>query len=95
MILRKGEEAEEGELFIFSNNLTSGYFKKPELSKKKFKEGWFHTGDLARINSAGDIYLKGRKDRLLINREGDNIYPEEIEEGLKKDPWLMKFMLDH
>ncbi|MEC7184173.1 MAG: AMP-binding protein, partial [Bdellovibrionota bacterium] len=86
VINERGEEAEEGELLIFSNNLTSGYFNRPELTQKKFKKGWFHTGDLARINSAGDIYLKGRKDRLIINREGDNIYPEEIEEGLKKDP---------
>jgi long-subunit acyl-CoA synthetase (AMP-forming) len=82
----QGYENNKGELLIFSNNLTSGYFENPGLTQKKFKKGWFLTGDLAFINKEGDIFLQGRKDRLLINRDGDNIYPESIEENLKKHP---------
>ena len=76
---------EEGELLLKSPSVMKGYFKDEEKSKKKIKNGWLYTGDMAYKDEEGYYYIEGRKDDMLI-RAGINIFPEEIEEEVKKCP---------
>jgi long-chain acyl-CoA synthetase len=62
-----------------------GYYKKPEATEKAMKDGWFHTGDIARVDEDGFIFIVDRVKDLII-RGGYNVYPREIEEVLYEHP---------
>ena len=70
---------EDGELCMKGDAVMMGYYKEPEKTAAVLKEGWFHTGDLARIDPDGYIYLTGRKNNLLVLPRGENGSPEELE----------------
>ena len=74
-----------GELLVRGPNVVSGYWNKPEASAQAFAGGWLHTGDLARIDGEGLVYLVDRvKD--MINRGGENVYCVEVENALAGAP---------
>ena len=75
---------EEGVLWIKGENIMSGYYNDWCLTKKVLQNGWLCTGDIAEIDDAGLLKIKGRKDNLII-RAGMNIYPQEIESALRAD----------
>ena len=70
---------EDGELCMKGDMIMMGYYKNPEATAQALKDGWFHTGDLARIDEDGYIYLTGRKNSLMILPSGENVSPEELE----------------
>lgn len=74
-----------GILWVRGKNVMHGYYNAPDLTSKVLKDGWLCTGDCACITSRGWIQIKGRNDDLII-RAGMNIYPQEIQSELKKDP---------
>ncbi len=67
-----------GELLIQGVNVMKGYYKNEQASQEVLRDGWLHTGDLAKIDEDGYIFLTGRKKRMIIN-SGFNVYPREIE----------------
>ena len=70
---------EVGELHVRGLNVMLGYYRAPELTTAAIdKDGWFNTGDLARVNEAGELYIVGRTKELII-RSGFNVYPAEVE----------------
>lgn len=69
---------EEGELVIRGPNVMKGYHKEPDQTAEVLRGGWLHTGDLARIDEEGYIFLTGRKKRMIIT-SGFNVYPREVE----------------
>lgn len=69
---------EIGELLIRGDNVMKGYYKDPEMTAKVIRDGWLHTGDLARIDEDGYIFLTGRIKRMVIT-SGFNVYPVEVE----------------
>ena len=70
---------EVGELHVRGLNVMLGYYRAPDLTAAAIdKEGWFNTGDLARLNEAGELYIVGRTKELII-RSGFNVYPAEVE----------------
>ena len=72
--------AEDGELCIRGGCVMLGYYKDPEATAEVVdKEGWLHTGDLARVDEDGYYYITGRKKNLIILDSGENISPEELE----------------
>jgi acyl-CoA synthetase (AMP-forming)/AMP-acid ligase II len=74
-----------GELLIRGPNVVAGYWNKPEATASAFADGWLHTGDLARIDSEGLVYIVDRaKD--MINRGGENVYCVEVENALAGAP---------
>jgi acyl-CoA synthetase (AMP-forming)/AMP-acid ligase II len=74
-----------GELLVRGPNVVSGYWNKPEATAAAFSGGWLHTGDLARIDGDGLVYLVDRmKD--MINRGGENVYCVEVENALAGAP---------
>ncbi len=68
-----------GELLVKGKNVMQGYYGMPEETAKILKENWLHTGDLGYIDNDNYIFIKGRQKNIIVNREGKNIYPEEIE----------------
>jgi long-chain acyl-CoA synthetase len=68
-----------GELHVRGLNIMLGYYRAPELTAAAIdKDGWFNTGDLARVNAEGELYIAGRTKELII-RSGFNVYPAEVE----------------
>jgi len=69
-----------GEIVVKGPNVMAGYYKDPESTAAVFTEdGWFRTKDLGFIDRNGNLFIKGRKDNMIVNSNGENIYPEEIE----------------
>ncbi len=74
-----------GELCIQGPNVMRGYYKKEEENRLTIKKGWLFTGDMAKIDKDGYIYIMGRK-KEMVNVRGLNVYPREIEEVLYQHP---------
>jgi long-chain acyl-CoA synthetase len=74
-----------GELVIRGWVIMEGYYKEPELTRNVLRNGWFHTGDLARIDSEGFIYIVGRKEEM-IKVAGQRVFAPEIEEVIHRHP---------
>ena len=72
-----------GEIITRGLNVMHGYYKNPEATHAVIdKEGWFHTGDLATMRADGHVFIRGRIKNMLLGSNGQNIYPEEIEDKL-------------
>jgi long-chain acyl-CoA synthetase len=76
---------EIGEIAIRGHNVMKGYWDKPEATAEAIKDGWFRTGDMARVDDDGYYFIVDRKKDLII-RGGYNVYPREIEEVLHEHP---------
>jgi len=76
---------EIGEILIQTNQLMKEYWRRPEETAAVFRGGWFHTGDMATIDADGYIYIKDRKNDMIISG-GFNIYPREVEEVIMAHP---------
>lgn len=59
-----------------------GYYKDDDATQKVFEGGWFHTGDLGRMDEDGALYITGRSKNVIVTENGKNIYPEELEARL-------------
>ena len=68
-----------GELAYRGANVMLGYYKNPEETAKVLRDGWFHTGDLARIKENGAFQITGRKKSMIVTQNGKKIFPEELE----------------
>ena len=80
---------EMGELIIQGPHLMREYWKQPEATKAALREGWFHTGDLARMDGEGYITLVDRKGEMIVSG-GFNVYPKEVEDTLYLHPGVME-----
>lgn len=72
-----------GEILARGQNVMLGYYKNEEATAQTLdSEGWYHTGDLGTMDADGNVYIKGRSKNMLLGANGQNIYPEEIEDRL-------------
>jgi long-chain acyl-CoA synthetase len=76
---------EVGEIVIRGHNIMKGYWQRPEATEEAMRGGWFHSGDMARIDEDGYFFIVDRKKDLII-RGGYNVYPREVEEVLYEHP---------
>lgn len=68
-----------------------GYYKNEEATKAAFTaDGWLRTGDLGVIDSKGNIFIRGRSKNMILSSNGQNIYPEEIEDKLNNQPYVVE-----
>jgi long-chain acyl-CoA synthetase len=74
-----------GELLVRGPNIVRGYWNKPDATAETFVDGWLHTGDLARLDDDGLLYIVDRK-KDMINRGGENVYSIEVENALVSAP---------
>ncbi|MEN6566311.1 MAG: long-chain fatty acid--CoA ligase [Veillonellales bacterium] len=85
---KSGKDAssgEVGELVVRAPNVMIGYWKKPQATQDVLQNGWFSTGDCARCDEEGYIYIEGRKKDVIITG-GENVYPVEVEQVLYRHP---------
>ena len=73
-----------GELVVRGPSIMLGYYENEEANKESLKEGWFYTGDLAKIDEEGYIFICGRKKSVIVLKNGKNIFPEEMENLVNK-----------
>ena len=83
-----------GEIVIKGPNVTPGYLFRPEVSKEKFRNGWFHTGDIGYQDEEGFLYVLDRRSDLIISG-GENVYPAEIEAALLSHPDVSEAGVTH
>ncbi len=76
---------EVGEIVIRGHNIMKGYWQRPDATAEAMRGGWFHSGDMARVDEDGYFYIVDRKKDLII-RGGYNVYPREVEEVLYEHP---------
>ncbi len=83
-----------GELLAKGDSVMIGYYNNEEANEEVFTEdGWFRTGDLARIDKNGYLYISGRKKFVIVLKNGKNVYPEEIESLLEKSELVKECMV--
>lgn len=88
-ILHPDPETGVGEIICKGDNVMLGYFKNEEETAKALDPGgWYHTGDLGTIDPEGNLYISGRIKNMLLGPNGQNIYPEEIEDKLNATPLI-------
>lgn len=75
---------ENDELLLRGKSIMKGYYNDSAMTSRVLHDGWLHTGDVAEIDDMGRVYIKCRRDNMII-RSGMNIYPQEIENALKQD----------
>jgi len=78
-------EGEVGEIVIKGHNVMKGYWQREDATSEAIKDGWFHSGDLAKVDADGYFFIVDRKKDMII-RGGYNVYPREIEEVLYEHP---------
>ena len=70
------------EICVRGENVSPGYYKDAQATAESFRDGWFHTGDLGRLDRKGNLFFEGRIKNLIILANGENVSPEELEEKL-------------
>lgn len=80
--------AADGELLARGPQVMKGYYKDNQSTQQTFEDGWFKTGDIARIDDKGFVYIIDRKKELIVTAGGKNIAPQPIENELKLDKYI-------
>ena len=82
-----------GEIIVKGPNVMLGYYEDEEKTKQTFIDGWFHTGDLGKIDENGYLYITGRCKSVIVTKNGKNIYPEEVEYYLNDNPLISEALV--
>ena len=77
-----------GEVIARGRNVMAGYWADDEATAATIKDGWFHTGDLGRLDEDGNLYIVGRSKEVIVDANGKNVYPDEIEDLYRDSPYI-------
>lgn len=87
------DENNIGEIVARGPNVMLGYYDQPEETAEVIRDGWFHTGDLGKIDAKGNLWITGRKKNVIVLKNGKNIFPEELEELINRIPYVSDSMI--
>ncbi len=82
-----------GEILVKGPNVMLGYYEDEEKTNQTIVDGWFHTGDLGKIDENGYLYITGRCKSVIVTKNGKNIYPEEVEYYLNDNPLISEALV--
>ncbi len=83
---REVKLASDGEILVRGSGVASRYWTGGELRADSLEESWYHTGDIGELDAEGNLYFKGRKKDVIVTPAGMNVYPEDVEAALKRQP---------
>lgn len=82
-----------GEIWTKGPNVMQGYYNNPQATEEVLTDGWYHTGDLGRLDENGMLQICGRQKNLIVTANGKNVYPEEVENELLQSPFIAEIMI--
>ena len=82
-----------GEIVTKGENVMLGYYKNEEATSKCLIDGWFHTGDLGKLDKSGAYYITGRLKNVIVTKNGKNIFPEEVESFINRSPYVIESLV--
>ena len=82
-----------GEIIVKGPNVMLGYYEDEKKTKETIIDGWFHTGDLGKMDENGYLYITGRCKSVIVTKNGKNIYPEEVEYYLNDNPLISESLV--
>ncbi len=85
---REVKLADDGEILIRGGGVAAAYWKSGAQEKAADDQGWYHTGDIGALDSNGNLYFKGRKKEVIVTAAGLNVYPEDLEAALRRQPGI-------
>ncbi|MDL2307159.1 AMP-binding protein [Desulfovibrio sp. OttesenSCG-928-C06] len=86
--IHKPDKDGNGEILVNADWMTKYYHKNPEATRQSIRNGWFHTGDLGKLDEHGALYITGRIKNLIILSNGENVSPEELETPLMRSEYV-------
>lgn len=91
--LKNVDEKGIGEIVAKGPNVMIGYYEDPQATKEAIKDGWFHTGDLGYYNKDGYLFIAGRKKEVIVLKNGENVFPSDIEFLVNELPYVQESLL--
>ncbi len=91
--LENVDEKGIGEIVAKGPNVMIGYYEDPQATKEAIKDGWFHTGDLGYYNKDGYLFIAGRKKEVIVLKNGENVFPTDIEFLVNELPYVQESLL--
>lgn len=79
-----------GEVYAKGPNVMLGYYKNENLTASSFEDGWFKTGDLGFVDKEGFLHISGRKKNMILSKNGENVFPEEIEDLINRNQFVLE-----
>jgi long-chain acyl-CoA synthetase len=76
----------DGEILVRGSGVAAGYWNEHQLQPVAGAEGWYHTGDIGELDADGNLFFKGRKKEVIVTPAGMNVYPEDLEAALRRQP---------
>jgi long-chain acyl-CoA synthetase len=83
---REVKLAEDGEILVRGGGVSSGYWDSGGMQRVSKEKGWYRTGDIGALDEAGNLYFKGRKKEVIVTPGGTNVYPDDLEAALRRQP---------
>lgn len=93
IVLNTNEENKIGEIIVKGPNVMLGYYEDEEATKEVLQDGWFYTGDLGYFNKDGFLFITGRKKEVIVLKNGENVYPTDIEFLVNRLPYVTESIL--
>ena len=90
---REVKLAADGEILVRGGGVAAGYWNGEELQPVVGGEGWYRTGDVGELDADGNLYFKGRKKEVIVTSGGMNVYPEDLEAALRRQPEIKDAMV--
>lgn len=92
-VMNTQKENQIGEILAKGPNIMLGYYQNEEETNKVLKDGWFYTGDLGYFDKDGFLYITGRKKEVIVLKNGENVYPADIEFLVNRLPYVQESIL--